>query len=144
MKTPWKAMFTSPPMIALIIAHSAHNFGFWTLLTEMPSYMKNVLDFDIKANALLSALPYLVMWIMSLILSPIADSLTNRRILTREFSRKLFNSIGLWVPMCALLGLAFVQKGDKTLAVTLLTLAVGINSATYCGFQVNLNLSFES
>lgn len=103
--------------------------------------MKNVLDFDIKKNALLSALPYLVMWIFSMILSPIADFLTNRRILTREFSRKLFNSIGLWGPMCALIALAFVHKGDKTLAVALLTIAVGINSATYCGFQVNCQRS---
>lgn len=39
--------------------------------------------------------------------------------------------------MGALLGLAFVPKGHVDLAVALLTMAVGINSATYLGFQVN-------
>lgn len=52
-KTPWRAMFTSMPFISLIIVHAAHNWGFWTLLTEMPSYMKGVLEYDIKkVNAL--------------------------------------------------------------------------------------------
>ncbi|XP_055643877.1 putative inorganic phosphate cotransporter isoform X2 [Toxorhynchites rutilus septentrionalis] len=135
--TPWKAIFTSAPMIALIIAHCSHNWGFWTLLTEMPTYMKNVLDLDIKSNALLSSLPYLVMWILSFILSPISDFLINQQYLSRVTSRKLFNTIGLWIPMGALLGLAFVPKGNTDMAVALLVVAVGINSATYMGFQVN-------
>ena len=92
--TPWKSIFTSLPMISLIVVHSSHNWGFWTLLTEMPSYMKNVLDFDIKKNALLSALPYLVMWILSIVLSPLSDYLINRNILSRLASRKIFNSMG--------------------------------------------------
>lgn len=47
-KTPWGDIFTSMPFYALAIVHSAHNWGFWTLLTEMPTYMKAVLKFDIK------------------------------------------------------------------------------------------------
>lgn len=46
--TPWKDIFTSLPFISLIIVHCGHNWGFWTLLTEMPTYMKNVLELDIK------------------------------------------------------------------------------------------------
>lgn len=135
--TPWAAIFTSAPMIALIITHSSHNWGFWTLLTEMPSYMKSVLGLDIKKNALLSSLPYLVMWILSFVFSPISDFLINRQYLSRVACRKVFNSIGLWIPMCALLGLAFVPKGETDTAIALLTIAVGINAATYLGFQVN-------
>lgn len=135
--TPWMAIFTSAPMIALIVAHCSHNWGFWTLLTQMPTYMKSVLGLDIKKNALLSSLPYLAMWILSFVFSPISDFLINRQYLSRVVCRKLFNSIGLWIPMCALLGLAFVPKGGTDLAIALLTIAVGINSATYLGFQVN-------
>ncbi|KFB38667.1 hypothetical protein ZHAS_00006061 [Anopheles sinensis] len=135
--TPWIAILTSAPMIALTVSHMAHNWGFWTLLTEMPTYMKEVLEKDIKKNALLSSLPYLVMWLLSFVFSPLSDFLINRQYLSRVVSRKLFNTIGLWVPMVALLGLAFVPKGGSDLAIVLLTLAVGINSATYLGFQVN-------
>lgn len=124
--------------MALIVAHCAHNWGFWTILTEIPSYMKSVLHFNIKQNALLSALPYFAMLVMSLILSPFADWMNNRRILKVEFSRKLFNTIGLWGPMTALIALAYVTSKDQSaLAVTLVTVAVGINAATYLGFQIN-------
>lgn len=81
-------------MIALILVHSSHNWGFWTLLTEMPSYMKGVLGFNIKENALLSALPYFVMMLLSFILSPLADYMNNKKVMTVVTSRKLFNSIG--------------------------------------------------
>lgn len=137
-RTPWKEIFTSVPVISLVIAHSAHNWGFWTMLTEIPSYMKSVLHFNIKENAILSALPYFAMMTMSFLLSPLADYLNNRRILKVEFSRKLFNSIGLWGPMIALICLAFItSEAQSTLAVVLVTLAVGINAATYLGFQIN-------
>lgn len=136
--TPWKSLITSPAVIALIIVHSAHNWGFWTILTEIPSYMKSVLHFNIKENALLSALPYFAMLCLSLILSPFADWLNNKKILKVEFSRKLFNSIGHWGPMCALIALAFItNESQKYYAVGLVTLAVGINAATYMGFQIN-------
>lgn len=48
LRTPWKDIFTSTAFYALAVVHSAHNWGFWTLLTEMPTYMKSVLKFDIK------------------------------------------------------------------------------------------------
>lgn len=48
MKTPWRDILTSLPVYALIIVHSAQNWGFWMLLTKMPTYMKGVLKYDIK------------------------------------------------------------------------------------------------
>lgn len=38
--------------------------------------------------------------------------------------------------MCALIALGFVTSNEKDLAIFLLVVAVGINSATYLGFQV--------
>lgn len=48
LKTPWGDILTSLPVYALIIVHSAQNWGFWMLLTKMPTYMKGVLKYDIK------------------------------------------------------------------------------------------------
>ena len=74
------------------------------LLTELPTYMKTVLHFDLKAvrllrfhfelpqifechiilfqNGLLSAVPYLAMWVLSIVFSLTADALRSRKILT--------------------------------------------------------------
>ena len=48
MKTPWKAIFTSVPMWALIIVHCGQNWGYWTLITELPTYMNDILKFNLK------------------------------------------------------------------------------------------------
>lgn len=48
LRIPWKHIMTSVPMWALIIAHVGQNWGYWTLLTEIPSYMTGVLNFRIE------------------------------------------------------------------------------------------------
>ena len=40
MAPPWKAMFTSKAVWAIIIAHFAENWGFYTLLTGLPMFMQ--------------------------------------------------------------------------------------------------------
>lgn len=135
--TPWRRILKSPPFWALLVTHSAQNWGFWTLLTEIPSYMKDVLQFDIKANALLSAMPYLVMWLLCMAFSELSDFLMNRNCLSVSTGRKLFNSIGHWVPALALVGLGYVSKDTTWLAIFLLTVAVGMNAAAYVGFLIN-------
>lgn len=134
--TPWRDILTSVPFISLIIVHAGQNWGYWTLLTKIPVYMKYILKLDIKQNALLSALPYLAMLIMCFVFSWIAEILIRRDIVPLRHSRKLFNSIGHWVPMVALIGLGYVAAEQHWLAVLLLTIAVGSNAATYLGFQV--------
>lgn len=39
--------------------------------------------------------------------------------------------------MCALIALGYVTANEKDLAIVLLVVAVGINAATYLGFQVS-------
>lgn len=46
--TPWRAILTSIPFWAILINHSGQNWGFFTLLTEIPSYMSSMLNFDMK------------------------------------------------------------------------------------------------
>lgn len=49
MATPWKSIWTSLPFWAILLAHSGQSLGFWTLLTEIPSYMNKVLGVNIKS-----------------------------------------------------------------------------------------------
>ncbi len=51
---PWKMIFKSVPVWALVITHFGQNWGFYTLLTQMPNYLKNVLNFDLKSVSNLS------------------------------------------------------------------------------------------
>ncbi|XP_037035937.1 putative inorganic phosphate cotransporter isoform X2 [Bradysia coprophila] len=134
---PWREIFKSKPFWALLISHCAQNWGFWTLLTQIPSYMKHTLNFDIKSNALLSALPYLFMWILSLACSEISDYIMRRGYVSVGVGRKIFNSIGLWTPAVLLIALGYVSKENPSLAVVLLTTAIAVNSASFVGYLIN-------
>ena len=47
-KIPLRDIFTSIPVYAIIIGHCCQGWGFYTLLTEMPTYLYQILHFDIK------------------------------------------------------------------------------------------------
>lgn len=49
---PWKSFFTSKPLLALIFGHAASNWGTYLFLTSLPTYMKEVLQFDVKSVCL--------------------------------------------------------------------------------------------
>ncbi|XP_016838631.1 putative inorganic phosphate cotransporter [Nasonia vitripennis] len=135
-KVPWLSIITSVPMWALIIVHCGHNWGFYTLLTEMPSYMKSVLKFDITQSGGISALPYLAMWLLGFPISYLSD-FALRKGLTIVAVRKISNTIGLWIPAAAMIVLCVVVTTDKVILVAILVVAVGFNCGITCGFQIN-------
>lgn len=40
-KVPWKSIFTSFPVWAITVSHFSENWGFYTLLTQLPKFMKS-------------------------------------------------------------------------------------------------------
>ncbi|KAL0839171.1 hypothetical protein ABMA28_017139 [Loxostege sticticalis] len=132
--TPWRKILTCLPFWAVIVAHCGQNWGFFTLMTEMPSYMNKVLGFEIKSNGVLSALPYLAMYALSFPMGTLTDLILKKDCLSVTNTRKLFNSIGHWGPAIGLIGLSFTSADNMILAVTMLTISVGINAGQYTGY----------
>lgn len=48
LSVPWLSILRSVPVISLIVVHATQCWGFWSLLTETPTYLHDVFDFDIK------------------------------------------------------------------------------------------------
>ncbi|XP_059045667.1 putative inorganic phosphate cotransporter [Achroia grisella] len=94
LSTPWKSLFTSMSFISLIIVHCGQNWGFWTLMTEIPSYMNQVLGVNMKSNGLMSALPYLSMFLLSFPFGFISNYVISKNWLSVTATRKISNSIG--------------------------------------------------
>lgn len=149
---PWLKMLTCVPLWAILITQCGQSWAFYTQLTELPTYMSQILHFDIQANALLSAIPYLTSWWCGILTSIVADWLLSRGYLSLSTSYKVFNSIGivikqcLWfatrlfaasiVPSLGLLGVAYV--GCHRVAVQLLLALPGaLAGAVYAGNQMN-------
>jgi hypothetical protein len=47
--TPWLKFATSLPIWAIIVGHTCANWGTYMFLTNLPTYMKDILRFDIKS-----------------------------------------------------------------------------------------------
>lgn len=88
-------------------------------------------------NALLSALPYFIMWALSFVMSPISDYLINSGKLSVAKTRKLFNSLGQWVPMICLIVCGYMTSDQSVGAIICLSLGVGFNSASFSGYMIN-------
>ncbi len=63
----------SGPVWAIIVGHFCNNWGFYNLLTCLPSYLNNVLRYDIKHAGFIAGLPYVCMAVWGNIWAPIVD-----------------------------------------------------------------------
>ncbi|XP_046660055.1 putative inorganic phosphate cotransporter isoform X3 [Homalodisca vitripennis] len=139
--TPWKILFTSWPVWALIIGETGHDWGLYTLITDLPKYMNDVMHFDIAENGLVSAIPYLTMWICSLLIGGLADWMLTRNIMTITPLRKLLASVGAIGPGAGAV-LASYAGCDKLLVTIMFTIGMGLMGFCYASLRVNsLDLS---
>lgn len=93
-KTPFMGILKSASYWGLVCAHFSSNFGTYLFLTQLPTYMKEVLKFDIKASGGLSTLPFIFFWLIILVSSLIGDRLIESKTLSKTAVRKLFNTLG--------------------------------------------------
>ncbi|XP_065897720.1 sialin-like isoform X2 [Dysidea avara] len=133
---PWRAMFTSPAVLAVVIGHFTNNWGFYTLLICLPTFLNQTLCLDIKRNGLYSAIPYTCLAVLSILWGQVTDMLRQRELVNTTVIRKFNSTLGLCLPAMFLLLCGFY--GSTTgWAVTFLTLSVGSAGFAAAGYHVN-------
>lgn len=124
-----------------VIAQIGHGIGYFTVVTDLPKYMSDVLKYNIKENGFYSSLPYVAMWISTMIFSVISDWCINKNFIGITNSRKLYTTLAFSIPGAFLVAASF-GGCNRTVAVTLFTVAMGFMGAYYSGMKVNaLDLS---
>jgi ACS family sodium-dependent inorganic phosphate cotransporter len=134
-KTPWKAIFTSIPVIAIAISHFSYNWGYYTMLTQLPMYMRDILDFDLTKSGFLSALPYVAQTIIVYIAGFSADFVQKKNILTTTQVRKYFNTGSFVSQTIFLLVAAFISNTAGIVAC--ISMSVGIGALAMSGWLAN-------
>ncbi|XP_062523356.1 sialin-like isoform X2 [Corticium candelabrum] len=124
----------SPAVWAIVTSHLCNNWGFYILLTSLPTYFSDVLGFDIKNDGFLSAVPFAAMFTTVILGGYIADFLRMKKVLSTTHTRKLMNSIGQFCPAIFLIATGYANN-SVTLAVVFLVLAVGLSGFTLSGFN---------
>jgi len=134
--TPWTKIATSRPVWACAIAHFANNWGYYTLLTCLPKYMRDVLQFDMTQNGIFSGLPYVAKWLLTTAGGQLADCLRARHLLRTGTVRKLFCATGLLIPGIFLTAVGFLGC-NRILIVFAVVISVGSSGLAVSGFSVN-------
>ncbi|KAF6203094.1 hypothetical protein GE061_003508 [Apolygus lucorum] len=139
--TPWKSILTSVPLWGLIIAQIGHDWGLFTIITDLPKYMKSVMHFSITQNGLLSAAPYLVMWIFAIISGWIVDWMVGPKGINITIVRKLFVSIASLGPAVGIIAASYAGC-DKVQVAVFFAAGMGLMGAFVPSLKVNaLDLS---
>ncbi|XP_049869087.1 putative inorganic phosphate cotransporter isoform X2 [Pectinophora gossypiella] len=133
---PWKALLRSVPLWALIIAAIGHDWGYFTMVTDLPKYMTDVLKFNIKSAGLLSAMPYVAMWIASFFFGLLCDFCIKKGYHNIKNARKIYTTIAATGPGICII-LASYSGCDTTLAVFWFIAAMTLMGAYYSGMKIN-------
>nr|XP_033794054.1 sialin [Geotrypetes seraphini] len=133
---PCGALIKSMPLWAIIVAHFSYNWTFYTLLTLLPTYMKDILQFDAQENGFLSALPYFGCWLCMILTGQLADYMRERFNISTVVVRKTFNSIGMIGPAVFLVAAGYTGC-NYVLAVTFLTISTTLGGFCMSGYNIN-------
>ncbi|XP_055338444.1 sialin-like [Paramacrobiotus metropolitanus] len=132
---PWRKALTSRPFIAVMLCHFVFSWTFFTLMTNLPTYLNNVLHFDMESNGLLSASPYLSSIVLTQIASFISDWVQQKGYASTTVVRKVSHVTGLVIPSVCLVGVGFTC--NTYLAMILLNVGVGLGGASFVAIGAN-------
>ncbi|XP_064144118.1 sialin isoform X1 [Loxodonta africana] len=133
---PWIPMLKSLPLWAIVVAHFSYNWTFYTLLTLLPTYMKEILRFNVQENGFLSALPYFGSWLCMILSGQAADHLRAKWNFSTICVRRVFSLVGMIGPAVFLVAAGFIGC-DYSLAVVFLTVSTTLGGFGSSGFSIN-------
>ncbi|XP_025772930.1 sodium-dependent phosphate transport protein 1-like [Puma concolor] len=134
---PIKAMIKSLPLWAIVFGSFAFHWTNNIVLFYTPTFVDSNLHVNVKENGLLSAFPYLFAWSFGILAGHAADFFLSRNILRLNSIRKLFSTLGLFLP--PFFGLCLVHL-SFTFYSTIVFLILTGSTGSFCmaGLLINV------
>ncbi|XP_064641105.1 vesicular glutamate transporter 2-like [Lineus longissimus] len=132
---PYRKIFTSLPVLAIIILDMCTYWSYYLMLAELPTYISQVHHYQIEKTGWISALPYAFLFFSGVISAQIADLLISSNKISRTRARKLFSTLCCIGLNSFLLGVAFSNNG--VVAVLCLNISFTFLGLSYPTFPVN-------
>ena len=145
LQVPWIHVVTRPCIIALIVAHFANGWGFYTLLTWLPKYLATFVHLGSKGDGTCGsfsapesfwpiALPYAARATAELVSAQAIDFVRARRLLTTCRARKVWTAVGFLGPAAALSLTSIIPASQPITIVITITLAVMLSAFSMAGY----------
>lgn len=131
-----REIFARPCVWAIIVAHFCSTWGYFVLLTWLPSYLTMRFHLDVSKSSLLSTAPWVSMFACANISGVCADGLIARGF-NRTYVRKCMQSIAFLGPAVFLVLLARAEHASAAVGYVsaALALAAVSNSGVYSNHQ---------
>ncbi|GKV15542.1 hypothetical protein SLEP1_g26324 [Rubroshorea leprosula] len=134
-KIPWKRIFISLPVWAIVVNNFTFHYALYVLMNWLPTYFEQGLQLSLQEMGSSKMMPYLNMFIFSNIGGVVADHFITKRILSVTKTRKFLNTIGFFVASLALMTLPMFRTSSG--AIFCSSVALGFLALGRAGFAVN-------
>uniref|UniRef100_A0AC35G5B8 Major facilitator superfamily (MFS) profile domain-containing protein n=1 Tax=Panagrolaimus sp. PS1159 TaxID=55785 RepID=A0AC35G5B8_9BILA len=134
---PWSKILTSLPIWAIFVGHFAGDWGAYMMATSLPSFMNDVLGFDLTSMGFISSIPYLAYFLMINIGCFVADTVQHKKLLSTLNTRRVAMIAAFGCQAIFLILIGYAKCGQEVLVVVLITLSIGLSGIQYAGFVVN-------
>ncbi|XP_071958602.1 sialin-like [Antedon mediterranea] len=134
---PWLSIVQSSAVWAVVTVYVVDNFGFYFIITEAPTFITEILGFDLEATGLISSSLGIVSCCFVLLSGACADLFIHREYLTILQTRKLFTFLGIGLPSFLLICMDFFKQSAISCLI-LLMLAFGIFGCTNASITPNV------
>ncbi|XP_064332326.1 sodium-dependent phosphate transport protein 4 isoform X2 [Camelus dromedarius] len=132
---PIKAMVRSLPLWSMGFCCFSHQWLINIMVIYTPTYISSVFNINIRDSGFLSALPFIIAWVVGILGGQLADFL-----LTKNFRlvtvRKIATVLGTLPSSAALVILPYITS-SYIITVGLLTLACGLSPLCQSGIYIN-------
>eukprot|EP00057_Strongylocentrotus_purpuratus_P034535 XP_795625.3 PREDICTED: sialin isoform X1 [Strongylocentrotus purpuratus] len=129
---PWKSMLTSVPVLAVCIADFSLLWILYLFTTNLPIYLKTVLQFDIRQTGFLAAVPFVFYWLVWTVGGRFTDFLIARTKFKITTIRKLLTFLAFMPSSVLLVAMGYVGCNTSVAMVTL-TLGLSITGLAMSG-----------
>ena len=130
-RVPWQVFLTHPVALTLLINSFAFGFTNFLLLSEMPSYLKDVLGYNLESSGLLSVIPYLVLFVFTLCFGYTYDYMQRAQGFSKRSIRQIAQFVAFGIGSVLLVTCGFVS--DPTAAFILMVLVQGVQGSAQSG-----------
>ncbi|CAG0923867.1 unnamed protein product [Notodromas monacha] len=138
---PWRSLLTSVPVWTATYVMAASGWSYSVMLSLTPTYLKNMMNYDITKTGIMSGLPYLLMYAFSVGFSYIIDLLRQKDCCSVSTLRKIANVVSQMGQGVCLIILSF-SGCSEIIALILINTSGFVYGATYSGhLAVPLDLS---
>ncbi|XP_022916611.2 sialin-like [Onthophagus taurus] len=135
-KFPIKAVFSSLPFWAILIAHTCSNWGWYMILIILPLYLRDIVRLNVMVTAKWIAIAFFGMWLFSLGFGTLMDTLRKKEKISTTVARKIATIISCAIPGGCFVALCFIGC-NRWLAIVLTCTAIITIAGMFSGFLSN-------